>query len=126
MSHLTVSTNVTCEKSEYILATVSYMTRMLGLWDRAANIHVVVETGEVLKDTDNWMGCCDEVDEDGEVLIRVAGLDGDEFAVTLAHELVHARQTLRGQPFDEGDTYALEAGLAVAWFHEYKTNWVDV
>ena len=34
-------------------------------------------------------------------------LDNDRY-VTLAHEMVHARQVLNGQPIDEAEAYLLE------------------
>ena len=56
----------------------------------------VIEVNQVDLSQDNAFGFC-QVDEDGEFLVHIHNdLTPTEYVKTLAHELIHVRQTLEG------------------------------
>jgi Zn-dependent peptidase ImmA (M78 family) len=66
---------------------------------------------------DDACGFC-FLDDDNSINIEInSTLDTREAAITLAHEMVHARQLIQGFDFCEIEAYGLENSLTVQHFH---------
>ena len=66
---------------------------------------------------DDACGFC-FLDEDSSINIEINNtLDTREAAITLAHEMVHARQLVQGFEFCEIEAYGLENSLTMQHFH---------
>ena len=66
---------------------------------------------------DNACGYCFH-DTDDSINIQINNtLDTREAAITLAHEMVHARQLVQGFDFCEIEAYGLERSLTAQCFH---------
>ena len=66
---------------------------------------------------DDACGIC-FLDDDNSINIEInSTLDTREAAITLAHEMVHARQLIQGFDFCEIEAYGLENSLTVQHFH---------
>lgn len=66
---------------------------------------------------DDACGFC-FLDDDNSINIEINNtLDTREAAITLAHEMVHARQLIQGFDFCEIEAYGLENSLTVQHFH---------
>jgi Zn-dependent peptidase ImmA (M78 family) len=66
---------------------------------------------------DDACGFC-FLDDDNSINIEInSTLDTREAAITLAHEMVHARQLVQGFDFCEIEAYGLENSLTVQHFH---------
>jgi len=75
------------------------------------NIHYISDI------EDNACGYCFH-DTDDSINIEINNtLDTREAAVTLAHEMVHARQLIQGFDFCEIEAYGLENSLTMQNFH---------
>jgi Zn-dependent peptidase ImmA (M78 family) len=58
------------------------------------------------------------LDDDNSINIEINNtLETREAAITLAHEMVHARQLVLGLDFCEQEAYNLESELAIQYFH---------
>jgi len=116
MISITSTDNV--ELDMQILSYATAGARILG-FDRLLgfdnSLHITLESSEYLTDVGEEFcyGMCTE-GEEGEILIQIA-IDEADPLLTLAHELVHVRQSLRWDyEFCEAEAEAMEGPLAEA------------
>jgi len=82
-----------------------------------------IEVNQVDLTQDNAFGFC-QVDEDGEFLVHIHNdLTPTEYVKTLAHELIHVRQTLEGltdNEMREQEAYIWEDIIGKDFWDSYK------
>jgi len=92
-----------CNNNALLERAVKY-SRVLGIESRDARI--VVKRLPPSYTKSGFIEHPSHLDNDIYISIYVK-LDNDRY-ITLAHEMVHARQVLNGQPIDEKEAYLLE------------------
>ena len=92
-----------CKNTDLLDRAVKY-SRVLGIENR--DDRIVVKRLPPSFTKSGFIEHPSQIDKDIYISIYVK-LDNDRY-VTLAHEMVHARQVLNGQPIDEAEAYLLE------------------
>jgi len=95
-----------CKNTLLLERAVEY-SKTLGIDDR--NARIVVKRLPPSFTQQGFIEHPSHLDNDIYISVYVK-LDNDRY-VTLAHEMVHARQVLNGQPIDEKEAYLLENTL---------------
>lgn len=115
---ITITTTDNHDLDMQILSYAQAGARILGFDQLLVSpliLHITLESSQYLTDVDDEFcyGMCTE-QVDGEILIQIA-IDEADPLLTLAHELVHVRQSLRWDyEFCEAEAEALEGPIAEA------------